>query len=79
MKLYRLALLLILCGSVGFVSPGAAQERPSDEETNARMQVFAAQRNALADTEVLLRARLAVLEAELKKAKEMACKPAEKK
>lgn len=65
------SLVPVLC----FLSTVAfGQERPSDDEINARMQVFANQRNVLADREVVLSARIAVLEAELKKAKEAVCK-----
>lgn len=55
------------------VASAGAQQRPSDEETNARINVLAGQRNQALDTVVILQARVAVLENELAKARD-ACK-----
>lgn len=62
-----------------FIACAAQAQQVSQEEQDARLQAMNMQRNILADTEVVLRARLIVLEAELKKAKEAVCKPEPKK
>ena len=46
-----------------------AQEKLSDEEINARVNVLSAQRNSAMDTVVVLQARVFALESDLKKAR----------
>lgn len=62
--------------------PALAQQRPSDEEINARIQTLTAQRNAAQDQAVLLSgqatAEIGKLQAEVERLKKLcgeACKP----
>lgn len=76
----RIAALALLAASTAF----AQQQRPSDEEINARIQVLAAQRNAAQDQLAVLSGRadaeVAKLQAEIERLKKeaAACKPPEK-
>jgi hypothetical protein len=58
---------LILVAALCIAFPCFAQERISDEEINARLQVVIDQRNAALDQLAIQRARVIVLEQEAKK------------
>lgn len=55
--------------ALALAAPASAQERISDEETNARINILSAQRNSAMDTVVVLQARVLALEADLKKSR----------
>jgi paraquat-inducible protein B len=65
-----LAVLLL-----GVISFSFAQQNPSTEEINNRFSLIASQRNIAMDNVVVLQARLAIVEEELKKVREMKCSP----
>ena len=58
----KTTLLLLLCTGLA-----SAQSQVSPEEVDARIQAMAAQRNQAMDAVVVMQARIAMLEAELKK------------
>lgn len=74
---------IVILAALAFAVPALAQQRPSDDEINARIQTLTAQRNAAQDQVVVLsgqaQAEIGKLQAEiagLKKAAD-ACKPKE--
>jgi hypothetical protein len=69
----------LLCALLALGAAASAQERVSEDEGNARMNVLSLQRNQAMDTVVVLQARLMTVEAALKKAQDEAAKcPSEK-
>ena len=59
------AIILLLVSGLA-----SAQSKPADEEIDARFAAIAAQRNQAMDAVVVMQARIAMIEAELKKAKQ---------
>ena len=68
----KIILILLLLFSASAIAQQA--QRPSDEEIDARMQVFSAKLTEANNVEVVLRARIAIVERENAKLREDATK-----